>query len=425
MQAAIFDWGGVLMRTVDLEPRQRWAVRLGLSAGEVYQAVLGAPTWDKLQTGRLTLDEFLIWLGEQLGLDAGELRDFWRDFWSGDRLDDELVAYIRELKADGYQVALLSNAPPGLVKRIEEGYGVTDAFDVLVCSGDVGMKKPDPAIYRLTLERLGVEPEQALFVDDFVSNLEGAAALGIHTCHFRAGADWRSELDEKLGRQRTLRKRYLVSIQAVIFDFGGVLMELVGPGQVEVWARRLALDPTVLSQALWGDDWRALARGAIGDEEYHRRVGQMLGLPDLATTREFIRAFYAGETLVPEMLELIERLRGRVKLGLLTNAFPGQADVLRDKFDWDPQVVFDAYVNSAEVGLVKPDPRIYQLTLDRLSDSQESPIAPEEAIFIDDSAVNVQAAAGLGFQAILFTTPAEIVAQVEGLVNPPNGPQPA
>ncbi len=203
MQALIFDWGGVLMRTDDQTPRQRWARRLEITPGEIYQAVFGTPTWDALQTGQQTLDQFLTHLGDKLDLDGAELADFWRDFWSGDRLDEELIAYIRQRQADGYKTALLSNAPPGLVQRIEQRYGVTDAFDVLVCSGDEGMKKPDPAIYQLVLDRLGVAPEQALFIDDFVSNLEEAAALGIHTYHFRAKADWRADLDRKLGREDT------------------------------------------------------------------------------------------------------------------------------------------------------------------------------------------------------------------------------
>jgi FMN phosphatase YigB (HAD superfamily) len=73
---------------------------------------------------------------------------------------------------------------------------------VIVISGLVGVQKPDPAIYHIVLERLGVAPAEVIFVDDFVQNIETARALGMQTLHFRAGMDWRAELARRLDEGR-------------------------------------------------------------------------------------------------------------------------------------------------------------------------------------------------------------------------------
>jgi putative hydrolase of the HAD superfamily len=76
---------------------------------------------------------------------------------------------------------------------------VTELFDVLVVSGVVGVQKPDPDIYRLVLKRLGLHPQETIFVDDFTRNIEAAQELGMQTLHFRAGMDWKGELSRRLG----------------------------------------------------------------------------------------------------------------------------------------------------------------------------------------------------------------------------------
>jgi len=204
-------------------------------------------------------------------------------------------------------------------------------------------------------------------------------------------------------------------IKAVIFDFGGVVLASLGEAYVGEWARRLGLSKAVLKSALWGEAWHALELGQMDDESYRRRVGEALRLPDLGAVSLFFQEFYAAEQLYPQMLDLIQRLRrtGRVKVALLTNAFVGQDQVMRRKWGLDPHTMFDLYINSAEVGLAKPDPAIYELALTRLD------VAPGEAIFIDDNVDNAHAAARLGIQAIHFDSAEAlngVIAQVEKLV---------
>jgi putative hydrolase of the HAD superfamily len=95
-----------------------------------------------------------------------------------------LVDYLRSLRPR-YKTALLSNAWSDLRGMLTERWEIADTFDELVISAEVGIVKPDPRIYHLALERLQVAPQEAVFVDDFIENIEGGKAVGLHTIHFR------------------------------------------------------------------------------------------------------------------------------------------------------------------------------------------------------------------------------------------------
>lgn len=198
LKAVVFDWGGVLMRTVDDSGRRKWERKLGLPMYAADRVVHGSRSWKKAQSGIISDAEYWADVAEQLGLDKGELGEFRRDYFSGDELDQEMVTFIRELRPH-CRIGLLSNASPRLQELLDSS-GVTELFDVIVISGRVGVQKPDPEIYRLVLERLGVAPEETIFVDDFARNIEAAERLGMETMHFRAGVDWRSELSRRLFR---------------------------------------------------------------------------------------------------------------------------------------------------------------------------------------------------------------------------------
>ena len=97
-----------------------------------------------------------------------------------------------------YKTALLSNAWDDLRQVIAEKWHFEDAFDAMIISAEVGLAKPDPRIFQLALERLGVEADQAIFVDDFERNVEGANALGLHGIQFQTPQQMRFDLDRLL-----------------------------------------------------------------------------------------------------------------------------------------------------------------------------------------------------------------------------------
>ena len=412
IRAVIFDYGGVLMRTADRMPRRKLEDRFGLEPGGVYDLVFRSPRWDDVQHGRIDSDAFWADVGQRLNLDQEQLAEFRRLFWSGDRLDEELVDLIRELRDEGYHTALLSNAPPGMGEYLRE-LGIADAFAVVVVSGEEGVTKPAPEIYRRTLDRLEVSADQAVFVDDTPINVEAARDMGLQATQFRGLAPLRAWLGDR-GVSVPERLQDPVSeVQAIIFDWGGVMEELPNEYDVAEWERRLALASGALPEILWGETWRRLAVGSISDEDYVRHVADRLGLPDRRAALDFLQAFYTSDRFNPTVMRAARALRGRYHVGVLSNAFPAQVETIREQYGIDVHAEFDAYVNSALVGLSKPDPRIYHLMLERLDTK------PHQAVFLDDTLRNVDAARELGIHAIQFVDPDTSLPELEAVLGHP------
>jgi len=106
---------------------------------------------------------------------------------------DDVWTLARVFRDDGGRTAFLSNGVPEAMARIRADRPLERWFDVVVVSCEVGVAKPDPVIFQMCLTHLGVEPSHALFVDDRIENIEGAARLGLRTFHF-IGADAVSRL---------------------------------------------------------------------------------------------------------------------------------------------------------------------------------------------------------------------------------------
>ena len=184
IQAVFWDLGGVIIRTEDRTRRAVWEARLGLPPRELDQIVFAGEMGRKAAVGQAGTEDVWNWVGEKLGLDPEQRESLRQDFWRGEDLDLELVKFIRRLRPT-YRTGMISNAWPEIREQIEHEWRIADAFDKLIISAEVGLAKPDPRIYQLALEGLGVQASQAIFVDDFIENLEAASALGMHPVHFK------------------------------------------------------------------------------------------------------------------------------------------------------------------------------------------------------------------------------------------------
>jgi len=409
IQAVIFDYGGVLMRTVNPLPRRELEQRLGLPPGGASEAVFESPRWDDAQVGLISSAEFWADVGQRLGLDDENLAEFRQTFWSGDQLDEELVALIRHLRDEGYRTVLLSNGPSDASQHLEQ-QGITDVFDVTVISGCEGLIKPDPAIFELALARVGVVAEEAVFVDDFRVNVAAARQLGLHAIRFRGLTPLRQWLRRLGVPAPDPVPDPLPDVRAVIFDWGGVIEALPDDAHIAEWERRLALEPGALMRVLWGKIWRQLSVGALTGDDYVERIADQLGFPDAEAGRHFMHEIYAGDRFYPQVAAAVHALKDRYKVALLTNASPGQDSRIREQFGLDVHAEFDVYVNSAHVGLRKPDPAIFHLTLDQLG------VAPQQAVFLDDALRNVDSARELGIHTVQFVDPATSLAELEALL---------
>jgi epoxide hydrolase-like predicted phosphatase len=200
IRALIFDFGGVLMRTVDRGPRRRLASRFGLSVDELEELVFGGPDSLLADTGGMSSEERWRRVSQRLDLPTKQAADsFVREFFSGEALDDRLVDHIRMLHRE-YKTALLSNASDSLDRFVREELGLEEVFDVIIISALVGVRKPDALIYQLALERLGVSAGEALFVDDLADNVEGARKLGLQAIQFRTKQQFMEDLQTLLAR---------------------------------------------------------------------------------------------------------------------------------------------------------------------------------------------------------------------------------
>ena len=188
IRAVIFDVGGVLVRTVDLEPRRALEARLGLAPGGAEALVFNSPQGSQAQRGELRAAELWAWVQAQLGLDDAGLQTFRRDFFAGDVLDEALVMLVRGLRGR-YQTAILSNYMDDLIENVTDRYPMADVFDLIVGSAYEGVTKPGAAIFERTLARLGRAPDEAVFIDDFVHNVAGARAVGMAAIHYTPGLD--------------------------------------------------------------------------------------------------------------------------------------------------------------------------------------------------------------------------------------------
>ncbi|HEX2905566.1 MAG TPA: HAD family phosphatase [Phototrophicaceae bacterium] len=196
-RAVIFDYGGVLMKTVDYTPRHTWDERLHLERGSVERAVHGSQSWLNVMTGHITLADYWADVAHQLSLDEANTCQLAQDFYSGDQLDLDLIAYIRQLRERGHMIALLSNASPALRGELDQ-LGITSLFEPLVVSCEIGVLKPEARAYQAVLERIRRPSHEAIFIDDMPANIAGANAVGLHGLQYTAGMDLPAALEPLL-----------------------------------------------------------------------------------------------------------------------------------------------------------------------------------------------------------------------------------
>lgn len=184
VRGLLLDFGGVVWD-------MRWDVAHALEAAHglpcnaLVDTLYRTPTWAALERGRgdraAWLEEAHRLLEARAGRPLPRLHETWR---AAQALVPATLTLVQALRP-AYRIGLLSNADRSLRERLRDGLGILGCFDVVVCSAEVGVAKPEPAIYRVAARRLGLAPPECLFVDDSVANVAAARALGMRAVHFR------------------------------------------------------------------------------------------------------------------------------------------------------------------------------------------------------------------------------------------------
>ena len=208
IRAIICDFGGVLTTPI-IQTFVAYQERTGVDFrrfGEAMARILereGRHPLYELECGRMTEAEFNAALEAELGggLSLARFRDHYFEHLHA---NEPMIAYMRSLRQRGLRMALLTNNvrewEPHWRAKIPE---LDEIFEVVVDSGFVGMRKPDPAIYELTLDRLGdVRPRECAFVDDLDVNCDAARALGMRAVQFVDAEQAIAELEALLAADR-------------------------------------------------------------------------------------------------------------------------------------------------------------------------------------------------------------------------------
>jgi len=188
--AAVFDIGGVLERVGAPDFMDAWRQRLGLDVADFEAAIATVDPDGSAATGGLDERQMRRRYADALGLLPDQADCFMADMWvwyCGD-LDEPLVDYVRSLRPR-LKTGILSNSADGARREEERRYRFTDLVDDVVYSHEVGLAKPDPAIFELACRRLGVRPREVVFVDDLPNNIEAAARCGLQAVLHERTAD--------------------------------------------------------------------------------------------------------------------------------------------------------------------------------------------------------------------------------------------
>ena len=194
VEAIISDFGGVLTSpmidgfTAFEESSGISVEQLGIAMGKLWERDGVHPLFE-LETGRMTEPAFLGGIADQLTEQLGRpitLEGFGEAYFRHLHPNERLIDYMRSLQARGYRMAICTNNVREWEPLWRAKLPVDEIFSVVVDSGFVGLRKPEPEIYALTLERLGVPAPAALFIDDIELNCDAARELGIRAVWFRS-----------------------------------------------------------------------------------------------------------------------------------------------------------------------------------------------------------------------------------------------
>lgn len=210
IEGVISDFGGVLTNRL-IEAFAAFQDKTGISVEQLGRGMQRVAERDgeyplfRLERGEVTERQFLDDLSWGLEDELGHrptLHRFREIYFDALHANEAMLDLMRTLRERGYRMAILTNNVREWEPLWRSKLPVDEIFELIVDSAWVGLRKPDPAIYRLTLEQLDLAPEASLFVDDNELNVEAARELGMRAVHFRSNEQAIPEIREQLSLHR-------------------------------------------------------------------------------------------------------------------------------------------------------------------------------------------------------------------------------
>jgi glucose-1-phosphatase len=197
IRGIVFDIGGVLEITPKLGVNEKWEQLLHLKPGELDQRLY--EVWKGGSIGTISEAEVHQKIGEIMGMSEEQVNAFMADVWKEylGTANVELAEYFRGLHKR-FKTAILSNSFVGAREREEALYHFSELADVIIYSHEVGIQKPNPHIYTLTCDRLGLSPNEVIFLDDREEAVDAARDHGIHGIVFKDTAQAIADIEASI-----------------------------------------------------------------------------------------------------------------------------------------------------------------------------------------------------------------------------------
>ncbi len=201
VRAVVFDIGGVLERVDEFEAvvSAAWRERLGMSPEEFRAALATIDPGRLSETGQMSEAEWAARCAACLHLSPAQQREFSADVWDWycGELDEELMAFAASLRPR-LRTAIISNSADGARREEIARYAFDEIFDPIIYSHEVGLAKPDPAVFELACSLLEIAPTEMIFVDDVPGHVAAARDLGIHAIRHRSTPETIAEINALL-----------------------------------------------------------------------------------------------------------------------------------------------------------------------------------------------------------------------------------
>ncbi len=398
IENVILDFGGVLFNfnhlAVNLYLEKKYGLRFenGVDGKEMWQL------WDETlaETEQLAKphdadsneywDLFFELLAKKLGLEPEVGMELRQVFTETISFREDVVQFVEELLEEKSFYYLTNSSDPQNVEN-RVATDLVQQFDGGLSSHWVGLRKPDPEIYKLLLKKYRLEPAKTLFVDDKPENVFAATNLGMHGIIYHSQkTDLLAELEQIEATPKPKRE-----IKNLVFDFYNVVFD-----QGEAAFRQYLAERGVFekpgAEEIFQDLMNRFYHERVDRQELAKVVNE-LDPENPYTEEELDRVFFEGVLENPIVCDFLtkQKLTGK-NIYYLTNI--GSSLPARQASPIFP--LFDGGVASCEAGVSKPDPKIYQMLIDKYG------LDPEETVFIDDKMINIEAGREVGFWGIQY-----------------------
>ncbi len=193
IKAVMFDYGGVVTNETYAEIEKITSDMLGVNLNGIRKKI--GESLSKFESGTISEQDFWQELTDKkTNLPRDLFHDFWiREYFKRVKIHENVLQLVDELKKNGYKVGLISNTIMPHVREIRKRGGYK-RFDPVILSCEVGFRKPKREIYEIALKKLGLKPEECVFVDDLQENVEGAKTVGIKAFLFEGVKQFKKDL---------------------------------------------------------------------------------------------------------------------------------------------------------------------------------------------------------------------------------------